>query len=133
MEETLLALRATGIRLGVVTNGGGANQRAKIEALGLRHYVDSIIISGEVGVEKPDARIFALALAELGCEPARAWFVGDHPHNDALGAANAGLHAIWLRGVRPWPAGVEPAGRSVDSLRELLALALPALQNTSTG
>ncbi|HZU75978.1 MAG TPA: HAD family hydrolase [Dehalococcoidia bacterium] len=126
MEEMLQALRAAGIRLGVVTNGGAANQRAKVEALGLDRYVDSIIISGEAGIEKPDPRIFALALAALDCEPSRAWFIGDHPRNDVLGAAGAGLRAIWLRGVRPWPAGIAPPAHSVSSLRELCALAVPA-------
>jgi putative hydrolase of the HAD superfamily len=57
------------------------------------------MISEAVGVKKPDARIFAQALAAVGCRASQAWFVGDHPVNDVLGAAAVGLRPIWLTGV----------------------------------
>jgi FMN phosphatase YigB (HAD superfamily) len=37
-----------------------------------------------------------MALAQLGCEPDRAWFVGDHPEQDIRGAAAAGLTTFWV-------------------------------------
>ena len=45
----------------------------------------------EVGYHKPDARVFARALQSLGCAGDEVWFVGDHPRNDIVGAAAAGL------------------------------------------
>lgn len=64
------------------------------------------MISEAVQVQKPDPRIFAHALAEIGCVAVHTWFVGDHPLNDVLGAAAVGLQPIWLAGVQPW--GVAP-------------------------
>jgi len=121
-HETLARLRAGGLRLGLVTNGRAAMQRAKIEALGIAPALDAIIISAAVGVEKPNARIFRLATDALGVAPERAWFVGDHPVNDIVGAAGAGLTPIWLRGVRPWPKGHPQPARRIGALEEVVAL-----------
>jgi hypothetical protein len=63
-------------------------------------------------VQKPDPRIFAHALAQIGCRASDTWFVGDHPVNDVLGAAAVGLRAIWLTGVCPGRQTVlRPSGR----------------------
>lgn len=48
--------------------------------------------------------VFALALDQLGVSSREAWFIGDHPMNDALGAASAGLTPVWLATALPWPA-----------------------------
>jgi putative hydrolase of the HAD superfamily len=103
LRETLTALQAQGIRLGVITNGAVQRQQPKIEHLRLRPYLSSVMISEAVGIKKPDPRIFARALAEVGCHASQAWFVGDHPVNDVLGAAAVGLRPIWLTGVHSWP------------------------------
>jgi putative hydrolase of the HAD superfamily len=87
----------------VVTNGTVQRQQAKITHLQIRPYLSTIVVSEAVQVKKPDQRIFAQALAALGCSASQTWFVGDHPHNDILGAAASGLRAIWLTGIHPWP------------------------------
>jgi putative hydrolase of the HAD superfamily len=99
LHETLTALHAQGIRLGIVTNGVVRRQQPKIETLHIRPYLSTVVISEAVQVKKPDSRIFARALAEVGCEASQAWFVGDHPVNDVLGVAAVELRPIWLRGV----------------------------------
>jgi putative hydrolase of the HAD superfamily len=81
-----------------------------------------VVISEAAGVAKPDPAIFRLALDQLGCEPGEAWFVGDHPVNDALGASAAGLRGIWLPALHPWPAGRREPWRTIAALPELLAL-----------
>jgi putative hydrolase of the HAD superfamily len=58
---------------------------------------DAIVISEEVGVRKPDRRIFDLTLTRLGVEADDAVFVGDHPETDIRGAQEAGMRAIWKR------------------------------------
>jgi len=122
LVDVLQALRARGIALGVVTNGGVRLQQTKIDSLGVRDYLSTIVISETVQVTKPDPAIFAHALAELGCFPADAWFVGDHPLNDVLGANAAGLRGVWLPALHPWPAEhPQPAWR-IASLVEILAL-----------
>jgi putative hydrolase of the HAD superfamily len=57
---------------------------------------DGIIISAEVGVAKPDPRIYRLALERLGVAPAEAVFVDDFLHN-VEGAHTVGMHAIQFR------------------------------------
>ena len=120
--EMLEALRTSDIALGVITNGAARGQQAKLKRLGVSRYFSSVTISETAGFQKPDARIFALALRELGCEPREAWYVGDHPINDMIGARDAGLRPIWLRGIHPWPTEhIEPADQ-IDGLGELLSL-----------
>jgi putative hydrolase of the HAD superfamily len=118
----LHTLRARGLRLAVITNGGTLAQNAKIDALNIRHCFDAILISEDAGVEKPDPRIFHLALAALGLSPAQAWHIGDHPINDALGAASAGLNAVWLCATQPWPDAYPPPIHQIDCLAQLLPL-----------
>lgn len=122
VSDTLAALRARGLRLGLVTNGTSAGQRAKIAALGLGGLLDPILVSEEVGVKKPDPRVFALALDRLGLPAGEVLFVGDHPVNDVAGPAALGMRTVWRRGIHDWPAGlaVKP-DHVVDSLGELLA------------
>ncbi len=122
LKETLTALQAQGIRLGVVTNGVVRRQQSKIEQLRIRPYLSTVVISEAVQVKKPDPRIFARALAEVGCTASQAWFVGDHPVNDVLGAAAAGLRPIWLSGVHPWPQDQPAPAWQISALTEVLAL-----------
>ena len=93
----LAALSALpGLKLGLVTNGDGAVQRRKIGAMGLAALFQTIIISGECGLAKPDAQIFALACKRLGGAPADAFFIGDDQRVDAEAARAAGLRGFWL-------------------------------------
>ena len=78
-RTTLETLRAQGKQLGVITNGHGVRQRQKLEALGLSTSFDTILVSEEEGVRKPDIEIFQRALARCGVEAREAVFVGDHP------------------------------------------------------
>jgi putative hydrolase of the HAD superfamily len=104
---TLLAsLESRGLRLGVVTNGRTAIQQRKIDALGIRRFLKCTIVSEAAGFKKPDLRIFELALRTLDLQPDECLFVGDHPVNDILGSRDAGLTAVWLTGMHPWPAEV---------------------------
>ncbi len=123
LGETLSALHAQGIRLGVVTNGTVRRQQPKIAQLQIRPYLSTIVVSEAVQIKKPDPRIFAWALAEVGCQASQAWFVGDHPVNDVLGAAASGLRPIWLTGVHPWPTDHPEPQWQIGALIELVAMA----------
>jgi putative hydrolase of the HAD superfamily len=119
VAPVIAALRARGIKLGLITNGGSALQRAKIKALGLEPVLSVVAISQELGLEKPDPAIFHHALAALGCPANRAWFVGDHPEIDVRGAIGAGLTGFWVRtGVAV--AADPPPGVVLARLSELL-------------
>lgn len=96
-DDVAAALRQlTHLLLGIVTNGDGPQQRAKIAALGLEVSFDAILVSSEVGCAKPDPRIFREAAQQLGVAPGRCLFVGDRKDVDAIGARNAGMQAVWL-------------------------------------
>jgi putative hydrolase of the HAD superfamily len=82
---------------GLVTNGPRLVQREKIEKFDLSKYFDVIVISGEVGVAKPDPRIFHCALSSIGSSPAESFYVGDVEKLDIIGAKNAGLTSILIR------------------------------------
>jgi putative hydrolase of the HAD superfamily len=118
--ETLETLRARGTRMALLTNGGSASQRRSIERFGLERYFDPIVIEGEFGAGKPDERVFRHALSATGCDPERAWMVGDDLEADIAPAVRLGLHAVWISGdgAAP-PDGVRPH-RVVRSIAELL-------------
>lgn len=84
------------VRIGLVTNGDLNAQTAKLRATGLLPRIEHIIASGEVGVSKPDAAIFAHACAVFGVEPGETAYIGDRLATDALGASAAGLLGVWL-------------------------------------
>ncbi|NQX14954.1 HAD family hydrolase [Rathayibacter sp. VKM Ac-2857] len=123
-------LEAAGVRIGVITNGDLEFQTSKTDAIGLTERVEHLVASGEVGVTKPDARIFQVACDRFGVAPADALYVGDRLGTDAIGAARAGLRGVWLDRVggpehgRELPAeAVELGVRRIGSLDELDAVA----------
>jgi putative hydrolase of the HAD superfamily len=123
LAKTLSALHARGIRLGLVTNGEVQFQEPKITQLAIDRYLSTVVISEAVQVQKPDPRIFAHALAAIGCVAVHTWFVGDHPINDILGAAAVGLRPIWLSGVQPWPPEHPAPTWQIAALDELVTMA----------
>jgi len=108
------------VKIGIITNGFTALQQRRLERTGLRDYFDLLVISEQVGVAKPDPRIFDYTL-ELAGNPARdrVLMVGDTAESDILGGMNAGLATCWLNAQqRELPAGIEPTW-TVTSLSEL--------------
>lgn len=120
--EVLTELRARGFKLGLITNGSVRSQCAKIDQVSLRPFFDTIIVSDEVEVKKPDRRIFELALEQLGASARYSWYVGDHPVNDIQGAAAAGLQTVWLSGTTLWTDCAAIPAHTIHKLRDLLTL-----------
>jgi putative hydrolase of the HAD superfamily len=119
---TLEALRSAGLRLGLITNGRLSVQGRKVDGLDIRRFLEVVLISESIGVRKPDPRIFAEALFQMGVSPASAMYVGDNPEVDVVGAKRSGLLAIWKRD-RYW-AEPEDVDGVIDDLVELLPLVL---------
>lgn len=117
MAEVLDAL-APRFRLGLVTNGTSDGQHAKIDRLGIRGRFGAVVVSGDIGIHKPDPRIFEICLDALGVAPDRAVYVGDHYENDVIGAGSTGMRAIWYPG-EPKKADVPVAFRLRDILNFL--------------
>jgi putative hydrolase of the HAD superfamily len=95
--ETIRALRARGLKIGILTNGPSELQRRKLRLIGIEDEVDAVAISEELGVSKPDPEAYAKAVAMLGLDPGEVAMVGDHVVNDVAGALAAGLAAaVWV-------------------------------------
>ncbi|MFC3746467.1 HAD family hydrolase [Paenibacillus sp. GCM10012306] len=118
--EILEHCQSRGYVLGLVTNGKKHIQDGKIDKLNLRSFFKTIVISGEVGIKKPDPAIYQLALERLGTGADETLFIGDHPVNDIWGAGKAGIGSIWLRRNHPWDDGLEGGPwKIIDELDEL--------------
>ncbi|MCU0621937.1 MAG: HAD-IA family hydrolase [Gemmatimonadales bacterium] len=91
----LARLRDAGIRLGVISNSDGRAAEA-LEACGLLPYLEAVVDSALVGVEKPDPRIFLAGLQRMGLQANETMYVGDLYEVDVLGARAAGLHPVLL-------------------------------------
>ena len=110
---TLQALRSGGCRVGIISNSDGSIQELA-EQLGLAPHVEVIVDSHVVGVEKPDPRIFSIALERMGgLAAAECLYVGDLYHVDVAGAERAGLTPVLID-----PAGLH-ADKTCMKIREL--------------
>lgn len=90
----LETLRQQGYATGVITNGPSGLQHHKMQQSGLMPYLDLLLVSGDIGIHKPDKRIYEIAAARLEVACAECVYVGDHPVNDIQGALAAGMQAI---------------------------------------
>jgi HAD superfamily hydrolase (TIGR01509 family) len=99
-EPVLAELRSRGFSLHLLSNNVDYLPLL-LGNLGWSRRFDSVTYSQEIGVSKPDARLFHLGLRRAGCAPAEAVYVGDSWSHDYVGATRAGLAAVWVnrRGV----------------------------------
>lgn len=88
--------RLSHLPLGIVSNGDGGQQRAKLRGAGLEGRFGTVVISAEAGLRKPDPRIFLLAAGNLGVSPGECAFVGDSLAADYRGSRGAGMAAVLL-------------------------------------
>ncbi len=94
--DTVRWLRDSGRRLALLTNGAGPAQRKKIVRFGLAELFDAILIEGEMGFGKPDARVYHHALAALQVRPSDAWMVGDNLEFDVHAPQKLGISGVWI-------------------------------------
>lgn len=134
----LRRLREDGLLLAAVTNAASGHQRAKLRALDLDRVFDTVVISAEWGVAKPDPVIFHTACAALDVCPARTVHVGDRLDLDAQGALAAGLHPVWLDRSQRAEHGRDGGITVISRLSELPAVVagiggVPARQGPRAG
>lgn len=117
---TLQALRAEGLRLGIVSNAAYLPRLmvGQMQALGLRQYFDGVTFSSEVGRRKPHPAIYQDALRKVGVEPTETLFVGDRVREDVQGPQRLGMRTVL---TREWRHEADPATADfvIDRLREL--------------
>ena len=100
VADMLADLRHRGLKLGLVTNGLAQTHRKKIALLGLESAFDEYFLADEIGMVKPDPRIFVHACERLGTSAERAAMVGDVYERDIVGAREAGLFTVWVNANR---------------------------------
>lgn len=116
-RRCLVALRAAGRRLGVISNSSSeAHVRSLLNATGILPYFERVVSSGTEGVEKPGAEIFRRTLARMHLSPSEAFYVGNLAFTDAQAAREAGLHAVWLNRAGT---GMSPDPPEITSLLEV--------------
>jgi putative hydrolase of the HAD superfamily len=113
---TLQQLRARGLSIGVVSNSDGRVAQF-LEHAGLSPFLDFVVDSGVVGVEKPDPRIFEIACERGNVRPDEVIHVGDLYEIDVVGARNAGITPVL---IDPWGARENPDCDTVRALPELV-------------
>ena len=118
--EAVRAVREAGYRVGVVSNAEGRVEQ-DLKAAGFDGLLETVVDSHVVGVEKPDPRIFAIALERLAAEPSSTVFVGDVPAVDVEGARAAGISPILLDRHDLYPDAAAPRLRALEELPGFLA------------
>ena len=111
-------LRDAGFVLGVVSNFEEWLERL-LEQLGVRSYFSVTVVSGIEGIEKPDPRIFALAMERVGVRPELSVYVGDNPEFDVQPALEAGMFPVLLDRRERFP---DAPGARITSMGQLPAL-----------
>jgi HAD superfamily hydrolase (TIGR01509 family) len=123
VKPMLEALRERGIAVAALSNGWNPLQARKAERAGFR---GPILVSSEIGEQKPSPLAFEVLVRTLGTQPAQTWYVGDCPHDDVAAARAAGIQGVWIDWEhKEYPASLEPPTYTIANLEELLNF-LPA-------
>lgn len=92
---TLRTLKKHGYHLGLISNWDHT-ARDVLASCRLDQELDDIVISSEVGVEKPDPAIFQLAMERSGATPSQSLYIGDNYYDDVIGSRKAGIHCLLI-------------------------------------
>ncbi|QQE78197.1 HAD family hydrolase [Alicyclobacillus sp. SO9] len=95
VQDGLKTLRDSGLHVGLISNWD-ESARPLLQRLKLEDLFESIIISSEIGMQKPNPDIFLTALKHAGITAESALYVGDNYYDDVVGARKAGLDAVLI-------------------------------------
>lgn len=115
----LKRLQRLGLAVGMISNSGGSIQQI-VRKQGLGPYFGFVLDSRVVGVEKPDPRIFQMAIERAKVTPAEAVYIGDLYSIDVVGSRAAGLDAILLDPAGLWGHVDCPKAKDLSEAADLL-------------
>lgn len=118
--ETLSLLQKDGYQMHIITNGFKEVQFVKLENSKLHDFFDVIVCSEDIGVNKPDARIFNHALSSAKAIPNQSVMIGDDYEIDVAGAQRIGMHGIHFDPLFQFPDEKHHRIRSLNELPDLL-------------
>ena len=119
--EVLQTLKKRNYKLGLLSNGDSFSQHNQIRKVGLEDLFDEVIVSGDLGIDKPDRKIFDIMTERLGVKNEECMMVGDVFSSDILGARNAGILPVWIV-TDPEKPAKHYTGYRISNLRELYAI-----------
>ena len=93
-------LKYKDIPLHIISNGNSDFQRLKLTNTGIETYFVEILISGDIGIKKPDSQIFTTMSERLNLEPQNLIYIGDRLDVDAVAANDAGMKGVWINRKR---------------------------------
>lgn len=131
VAETLERLHAAGIRMGVLSAGLQVKQAEKLVRLGAGHYFDpgAIFFTDQLGISKPNPKLFTKACETMNLDPHRGLYVGDRLDHDVIPAHSIGLRTVLYGGAHGKYSRSEktaPADHALMDMRNLL----PILRDT---
>lgn len=100
VKELILRLKASGKKVGIITDGRPGGQRKKLEALGLTDLVDDVIITDELGgpaFRKPNDIAFRMMQCRWGLSYPQMVYIGDNPGKDFQAPRQLGMQSLWYR------------------------------------
>jgi putative hydrolase of the HAD superfamily len=99
VRPLLADLKEAGLCLGVITHGWTVKQAEKLVRLGLVPYLDprAIFISDQIGISKPNPKLYQVALRDLGLAASEVMYVGDSPEHDVVPPQSLGIVTVWAR------------------------------------
>lgn len=108
-KQLLDAVSAAGFRMGILSNGFSEVQYNKLRSGGIDHYFDTVVLSDEIDVNKPDIRIYGHAVRKAGADARRCIMIGDNLATDIEGAVNARWPvSVWFNREGVDTEGVSP-------------------------
>lgn len=122
VSDTLATLRQNGHQLAILSNGAPAMLAAAVSNAKLEHALDAVISVEEVGVYKPDPRVYGLAVKRFGLEPTEICFVSSNGW-DAYAVKAFGMRVVWCNRFKQAPERLpDPPDMQIGRLSELPAL-----------
>lgn len=122
--DVLRELKERGYIVGAITNGVSSLQNIKLDTAGIRELFDVVVVSGDIGIYKPDRRIFDEAIKRAGVKNEESLFVGDHPVNDIEGALGADMKVIRMNygDFKGKGLGKKGVFAEIEDIRDILKL-----------
>lgn len=90
-------LKNHSVKIGLITNGDSQNQRKKLQKSKITDFFDFIIISSEIGISKPDLKVFEKAKKMCGEKTEKIFYIGDSYEHDIEPSLKSGFNTIWFR------------------------------------
>lgn len=123
LQELLILLKSSGIKVGIITDGRPEGQNAKIDALGIRNLVDEIVITDELGgiqFRKPNDIAYRIMQNRFGFPYETMIYVGDNPRKDFIAPLNLGMGCIYFRNMEGLYSKTSSSCEMIDSISQLI-------------